>query len=299
MTPIIRVTNVTKVYDGLKALDSVSFEVERGEIFGLLGPNGAGKTSLIKILTTVIKPTSGKAEIDGHDVVKSAGEVRKRIGVVFQETTLDNDLTVYENLDFHARLYGMNKKDRLKRIGEVLSLVELEDYANTLVRKLSGGMKRKLEIARGILHKPKVLFLDEPTLGLDVHTRRKIWKHIEELRKEGVTVFITTHYMEEADRLCDRVAIIDRGRIVAIDTPSNLKRMVGGDVVRIEFEGEFDLRIKAKKIVKGENFVEITVEDCERVLPEILRAFKVVKSISIRRPTLEDAFVTLTGRELK
>jgi ABC-2 type transport system ATP-binding protein len=299
MTPIIKVANVTKVYDGVKALDSVSFEVERGEIFGLLGPNGAGKTTLVKILTTVIKPTSGKAEIDSHDVVKSAGEVRKRIGVVFQETTLDNDLTVYENLDFHARLYGMDRKERLKRIEEVLSLVELEDYANTLVRKLSGGMKRRLEIARGILHKPKVLFLDEPTLGLDVHTRRKIWRYVEGLRNEGVTVFMTTHYMEEADRLCDRVAIIDRGRIVAIDTPSNLKRMVGGDVVRIEFEGEFKLQIKAKKIVRGENFVEITVEDCERVLPEILRAFKVVKSVSIRKPMLEDTFVALTGRELK
>jgi ABC-2 type transport system ATP-binding protein len=299
MTPIIKVASVTKVYDGVKALDSVSFEVERGEIFGLLGPNGAGKTTLVKILTTVIKPTSGKAEIDSHDVVKSAGEVRKRIGVVFQETTLDNDLTVYENLDFHARLYGMDRKERLKRIEEVLSLVELEDYANTLVRKLSGGMKRRLEIARGILHKPKVLFLDEPTLGLDVHTRRKIWRYVEGLRNEGVTVFMTTHYMEEADRLCDRVAIIDRGRIVAIDTPSNLKRMVGGDVVRIEFEGEFKLQIKAKKIVRGENFVEITVEDCERVLPEILRAFKVVKSVSIRKPMLEDTFVALTGRELK
>ena len=299
MTPIIKVASVTKVYDGVKALDSVSFEVERGEIFGLLGPNGAGKTTLVKILTTVIKPTSGKAEIDSHDVVKSAGEVRKRIGVVFQETTLDNDLTVYENLDFHARLYGMDREERLKRIEEVLGLVELEDYANTLVRKLSGGMKRRLEIARGILHKPKVLFLDEPTLGLDVHTRRKIWRYVEGLRNEGVTVFMTTHYMEEADRLCDRVAIIDRGRIVAIDTPSNLKRMVGGDVVRIEFEGEFKLQIKAKKIVRGENFVEITVEDCERVLPEILRAFKVVKSVSIRKPMLEDTFVALTGRELK
>ncbi len=299
MTPIIKVVNVTKAYDNIKALDSVSFEVERGEIFGLLGPNGAGKTTLINILTTVIKPTSGKAEIDGYDVVKSAGEVRKRIGVVFQETTLDNDLTVYENLDFHARLYGMSRKERLIRIEEVLSLVELEDYANTLVRKLSGGMKRKLEIARGILHKPKVLFLDEPTLGLDVHTRRKIWKHIEELRSEGVTVFMTTHYMEEADKLCDRVAIIDRGKIVAIDTPSNLKRIVGGDVVRIEFEGEFKLPIKAKKVVRGENFVEITVEDCERVLPEILRAFEVVKSVSIIKPTLEDTFIALTGRELK
>ncbi len=208
-------------------------------------------------------------------------------------------MTVYENLDFHARLYGMSRKERLIRIEEVLSLVELEDYANTLVRKLSGGMKRKLEIARGILHKPKVLFLDEPTLGLDVHTRRKIWKHIEELRNEAVTVFMTTHYMEEADKLCDRVAIIDRGKIVAIDTPSNLKRIVGGDVVRIEFEGEFKLPIKAKKVVRGENFVEITVEDCERVLPEILRAFEVVKSVSIRKPTLEDTFIALTGRELK
>lgn len=290
----IKVRDLTKFYDGVVALNSVSLDVEEGEIFGLLGPNGAGKTTLIKILTTVIKPTSGRAEVDGYDVVKFAGEVRRRIGVVFQENTLDNDLTVYENLDFHARLYGMNRYEREKRIEEVLNLIELEEYEDVLVRNLSGGMKRKVEIARGILHNPKVLFLDEPTMGLDVHTRRRIWGYIEGL---NTTVFMTTHYMEEAERLCDRVAIIDKGRIIKVGDPEGLKRLIGKDVVRIEFEGEFKLDLDAKEIVRGENFVEITLDNYE-ILPEIIRALE-VKSISIRKHTLEDVFISLTGRELK
>ncbi len=294
---IIDVVNLTKIYDGFKAVDSISFNVKGGEIFGLLGPNGAGKTTTIKMLTTVIKPTEGIAQIDGFDVVKDASEVRKRIGVVFQETTLDNDLTVYENLDFHARLYGV--KDRKRRIKEVLELVELEDQAEKVVKNLSGGMKRKLEIARGILHQPSVLFLDEPTLGLDVPTRRKIWDHIESLA--DVTIFLTTHYMEEAERLCDRVAIMDKGRIIALDSPENLKSRIEGDVIRIEFEGEikaFDF--PAENIVWGSNFVELSVKNSEKVLPEIIKMLENVriKLIRVRKPTLEDVFIRLTGRKL-
>ncbi len=294
---MIDVVNLTKIYDGFKAVDSISFNVKGGEIFGLLGPNGAGKTTTIKMLTTVIKPTEGIAQIDGFDVVKDASEVRKRIGVVFQETTLDNDLTVYENLDFHARLYGV--KDRKRRIKEVLELVELEDQAEKVVKNLSGGMKRKLEIARGILHQPSVLFLDEPTLGLDVPTRRKIWDHIESLA--DVTIFLTTHYMEEAERLCDRVAIMDKGRIIALDSPENLKSRIEGDVIRIEFEGEikaFDF--PAENIVWGSNFVELSVKNSEKVLPEIIKMLENVriKLIRVRKPTLEDVFIRLTGRKL-
>ncbi len=294
---MIDVVNLTKIYNGFRAVDSISFNVKEGEIFGLLGPNGAGKTTTIKMLTTVIKPSEGIAQIDGFDVVREASEVRKRIGVVFQETTLDNDLTVYENLDFHARLYGV--KDRKRRIKEVLELVELEDQAGKVVKNLSGGMKRKLEIARGILHQPSVLFLDEPTLGLDVPTRRKIWDHIENLA--DVTIFLTTHYMEEAERLCDRVAIMDKGRIIALDSPENLKSRIEGDVIRIEFEGEikaFDF--PAENIVWGSNFVELSVKNSEKVLPEIIKMLENVriKLIRVRKPTLEDVFIRLTGRKL-
>ena len=294
---MIDVVNLTKIYNGFRAVDSISFNVKEGEIFGLLGPNGAGKTTTIKMLTTVIKPSEGIAQIDGFDVVKEASEVRKRIGVVFQETTLDNDLTVYENLDFHARLYGV--KDRKRRIKEVLELVELEDQAGKVVKNLSGGMKRKLEVARGILHQPSVLFLDEPTLGLDVPTRRKIWDHIESLA--DVTIFLTTHYMEEAERLCDRIAIMDKGRIIALDSPENLKSRIEGDVIRIEFEGEikaFDF--PAENIVWGSNFVELSVKNSEKVLPEIIKMLENVriKLIRVRKPTLEDVFIRLTGRKL-
>ncbi len=294
---MIDVVNLTKIYNGFRAVDSISFNVKEGEIFGLLGPNGAGKTTTIKMLTTVIKPSEGIAQIDGFDVVKEASEVRKRIGVVFQESTLDNDLTVYENLDFHARLYGV--KDRKRRIKEVLELVELEDQAGKVVKNLSGGMKRKLEVARGILHQPSVLFLDEPTLGLDVPTRRKIWDHIESLA--DVTIFLTTHYMEEAERLCDRIAIMDKGRIIALDSPENLKSRIEGDVIRIEFEGEikaFDF--PAENIVWGSNFVELSVKNSEKVLPEIIKMLENVriKLIRVRKPTLEDVFIRLTGRKL-
>ncbi|MHC1567420.1 MAG: ATP-binding cassette domain-containing protein, partial [Candidatus Syntropharchaeia archaeon] len=199
----IETENLVKEFDGLRAVDGIDLEIERGELFGLLGPNGAGKTTLIKMLSTLLRPTSGSARVWGYDVSKEQNEVRMCIGIVFQDPSVDNKLTGRENLDFHARMYGMKKELREERIREVLSLVELEDRADVLLENYSGGMQRRLEIARGLMHRPKVLFLDEPTLGLDAQTRRRIWEYIKKMNEEGVTIVLTTHYMEEADYLCD------------------------------------------------------------------------------------------------
>jgi ABC-2 type transport system ATP-binding protein len=221
---IIETDNLTKDFNGLRAVDSVSLKVKQGELFGLLGPNGAGKTTFISMLATILKPTSGSARLCEHDVVKNQDDVRNCIGIVFQDPSLDDELYGIENLDLHGRLYHMNKELRKERINEVLTLVGLTEKAKIQVKKYSGGMKRRLEIARGLMHRPKVLFLDEPTLGLDPQTRRNIWDFIEKLKKAGTTIILTTHYMEEADYLCDRVAIVDHGKIVALDTPKNLKK---------------------------------------------------------------------------
>ena len=222
----IETKDLTREFNGLRAVNNVSLAVEEGEIFGLLGPNGAGKTTAIKMLATLLNPTKGEAKVCGFDILKQKDQVRSSIGIVFQEPALDNRLTGYENLDFHARLYGLDLETRKKRIKEVLNLVELGDKANVLVINYSGGMQRRLEIARGLMHYPKVLFLDEPTLGLDPQTRHRIWDYILQLnQKEKITIILTTHYMEEADVLCQRVGIIDFGKIVALDTPQNLKNI--------------------------------------------------------------------------
>jgi ABC-2 type transport system ATP-binding protein len=221
---VIETRNLTKNYNGLKAVDSVSFEVRKGELFGLLGPNGAGKTTLVSMLATIRKPSSGSAELCNYDIVRQQDNVRKCIGIVFQDPSLDDELHGRENLDLHGRFYHMNRKTREKRIKTVLGLVGLANRADMQVKTYSGGMKRRLEIARGLMHRPRVLFLDEPTLGLDPQTRRNIWDFIKKLKKQGVTIILTTHYMEEADYLCDRVAIIDHGRIIALDSPKNLKK---------------------------------------------------------------------------
>jgi len=230
----IEIKGLIKEFDGIRAVDGISLEIEYGEIFSLLGPNGAGKTTTISILATLLKPTKGKAKVNGYDVVTQAAKVRHSIGIVFQDPSLDDRLTARENLDIHGRLYHMKKDERKKRIEEVLEMVELRERADSLVKTFSGGMRRRLEIARGLMHKPRILFLDEPTLGLDPQTRRHIWNYIEKLRDEGVTVLLTTHYMEEADKLADRVAIIDRGKIVALGSPSELKDSIGGDVIKIK-----------------------------------------------------------------
>jgi len=235
---IIEVDALTKVFNRqVRAVDGIDFDVEEGEILGFLGPNGAGKTTTLNMLSTLLKPTSGTATVNGYDIIEEPDAVRRSIGYVFQDPTLDLELTGRENLDFHGRLYGLNKDVREQRVDEILQLVQLADRADNLVKTYSGGMKRRLEIARGLLHHPKVLFLDEPTLGLDPQTRRSIWAHIQQLNQQKqVTIILTTHYTEEADYLCGRILIIDFGKIVALDTPDNLKARLEGDVVSLTFK---------------------------------------------------------------
>ncbi|MEM5781686.1 MAG: ATP-binding cassette domain-containing protein [Candidatus Aenigmatarchaeota archaeon] len=308
--PIISVQNLKKYYKDVKAVDNVSFEVEEGEIFGFLGPNGAGKTTTIKMLVTLLKPTEGTAKVVGNDIVKNPDKVRNNIGIVFQDPALDDRLTGKENLDFHARMYGMKKEKREERIKEVLSLVELEDKAKTLVKNYSGGMKRRLEIARGLMHHPKILFLDEPTLGLDPQTRRSIWDYIKNLnKKEKITIFLTTHYMEEADFLCNRVAIIDHGKILVIGEPSKLKNQLGHDIITISCSN-FELcseSLKKEKWVESIKLVNsniiIGTKEAEKKLPIIVKMVEnyniEIKTIDIRKPTLEDVFLHYTGRKIR
>jgi ABC-2 type transport system ATP-binding protein len=299
----IEVKNLVKVFNGVRAVDDISFDVSEGEIFGLLGPNGAGKTTTTLILATLLKPTSGEARVAGYDVAKEPAKVRRHIGVVFQETTLDLDLTARENLDFHARLYGLSKLERERRIREALELVDLHDKADVVVKKFSGGMKRKLEIARGLIHFPAVLFLDEPTTGLDAHTRRRIWKYILDA-KGDTTVVLTTHYIEEAEKLCDRVAVMNRGRIIALDKPGNLIKAVGRDVIILEGENLEKLaeKIDFRFALEGDK-MRIYVERGDEILPEIIELSSSVgtkiRSAIIRRPSLEDVFIQLTVRPVR
>ncbi len=234
--PIIEVKNLIKKFDQTTAVDNISFTVERGEIFAFLGPNGAGKTTTIKMLTTLLDPTSGTISLNGFNVVENPSDTRKSFGIVFQDPSLDTELTAYENMEFHAVLYGLSRKVANPRIKDLLTLVELDDRKDDFVKNFSGGMKRRLEIARGLLHHPKVLFLDEPTLGLDPQTRNHIWGYIKNLsEKEGITVFVTTHYMEEAERVANRVAIIDHGKIVREGTAESLKKETGKDSLEDAF----------------------------------------------------------------
>lgn len=308
----IEVRDLTKRYrgNGFAAVDHVSFSVKSGEIFALLGPNGAGKTTTIKILTTLLKPTSGTAKVAGFDVSKDKDSVRKSIGIVFQEPSLDWRLTGRENLDFHARIYGIGRKEREERIEEVLKLVELEDKADVVVDKYSGGMKRSLELARGFIHSPKVLFLDEPTLGLDTHTRRRIWDYIGELNdKEGVTIVLTTHHMEEADYLCERVGIMDQGKIIALDTPKNLKDLIGSDLVSLEMntrDCNTDIFKKLDFVTdfrEYNDFVTLKMERGDLRIPAIMEVAQregiEIKSVNLRKPSLEDVFLYITGRRIR
>ncbi|HUK37546.1 MAG TPA: ATP-binding cassette domain-containing protein [Methanomicrobiales archaeon] len=309
--PAIAVEGLTREFPGLTAVDAVSFAVERGELFALLGPNGAGKTTIINMLITLLPPTSGRARVAGFDVTREKDAVRRHIGVVFQEPALDKDLTGRENLDFHGMMYGLSRTERKRRIGEVLGLVELAERADVLVQNYSGGMKRRLEIARGLIHHPSVLFLDEPTLGLDAQTRRRIWEYIRRMnREEGVTVILTTHYMEEADYLAGRVAIIDRGRIAAMGTPSGLKDVLGGDVITLELDGDragFLAALGSVPWVKGakehDGEVSITVEMGERRVPDLVSLAQVhgvrITSVLLRKPSLEDVFLHFTGRTIR
>lgn len=308
---VIKTQDLTKKYKSLTAVDKLNIEIEKGELFGMLGPNGAGKTTTLKMLSTLIEPTSGKAEVWGHDVMTEKDEVRSSIGIVFQDPSLDIRLTGAENLDFHARMYGLSKEKRKKRVSEVLDLVELTDHAKTMVIKYSGGMKRRLEIARGLMHFPHVLFLDEPTIGLDPQTRRKIWDYIKKMASEQeVTCIITTHYMDEADYLCNRIAIIDNGKIVALDNSRNLKQSIGADVISLEAD---DDNGKLLKLLKGVNWIQKTTEHDGLIdlnvqqggtkIPEIIslaqNAGIKIKSVSLREPTLEDVFLKYTGRTIR
>lgn len=307
----IKVDNLTKKFNDFVAVDRISFSVKKGELFGLLGPNGAGKTTTLNMLSTMLVPTSGHAEVAGFNVYKNRNQVRTSIGIVFQDPSLESKLTGKENLEFHAMMYSMPKNERKKRINEVLELVELTDKANVLVEKYSGGMKRRLEIARGLMHKPKVLFLDEPTLGLDAQTRRHIWDYIKKLNKEsGVTIILTTHYMEEADYLCERVAIIDHGKIVAMDTPGKLKDTLGGDVVCVELEGGVESLIKhlkklkwIKDIKKYDGSLCLTMKKADERIPELVSLAQKngikITTVNLHKPSLEDVFLHFTGKRIR
>lgn len=301
---IIETKDLTKKYNGLTAVDKLSLKIEEGEIFGLLGPNGAGKSTTLLMLATLIKPTSGTATINGFDTVKEPGKVRKSIGIVFQDPSSDDILTGYENLKLHGMLYGMEPHLREKRIKEVLKLVDLTERKNDLVKKYSGGMRRRLEIARGLMHRPKVLFLDEPTLGLDPQSRGHIWSYIQKLSaEEHMSIIITTHYMEEADLLCNRLAIIDEGKIAALDTPANLKAIVGGDIVTMKIaapnlEAVHKLEY-VKKVETKNGLVLLTVTNASEHLPQILQTIGKVESVEVHSPTLDDVFLHYTGREIR
>ncbi|HTY47564.1 MAG TPA: ATP-binding cassette domain-containing protein [Methanomassiliicoccales archaeon] len=311
MGTVIEVKDLVKIYDGtIKAVDGINFEVQEGEIFGFLGPNGAGKTTTISMLTTLLKPTSGEAKVMGLDVLKEPDKVRHKIGLVPQELTVDDELTGYENMMLQATLYNVSKKDAEPRIEELLKLVKLEDSANRFVKTYSGGMRKRLELAEGLIHRPNILFLDEPTLGLDVQTRATMWEHIRDLKqKHNMTVFMTTHYLEEADNLCDRIGIIDLGRIMALDTPATLKRSLGGDVLQIVIEGETDYTPLIQQqdgvveIKKEKAEYRIKVTNGETKLPGILKAVlgsgAVVSSVSLQRPNMDQVFLEYTGRSLR
>lgn len=304
-TPIIHVEGLKRNYGKIEAVKGISFDVYPGEIFGFLGPNGAGKTTTINMLCTLLKPTAGKAIIAGYDVLHQRSQVRESIGLIFQDPSLDDRLTADENLRFHAAVYGLPADIARERRDEMLKMVDLYDRKDHLVRTFSGGMKRRLEIARGLLHYPRVLFLDEPTIGLDPQTRLHLWTYILTLRQQKqITMFMTTHYMDEAE-YCDRIAIIDYGSIVALDTPDNLKTMVGGDVIRLKTSDDATATQQIKehfgvepRRVQDELVFEIA--GGEELVPRIVEMLTVrIASISVRRPTLDDVFIKLTGREIR
>lgn len=301
---VIKTEALTKKYGKITAVDGLSLQVEEGEIFGLLGPNGAGKTTLISMLCTILKPTSGKAWVNGLDVVKEPGKVRKSIGIVFQQPSVDDLLTGRENLAMHNLLYGVAREIRKQRIDEVLSLVNLEKRADDLVNTYSGGMRRRLELARGVMHHPKILFLDEPTLGLDPQTREHIWKYIRELaQKERMTVMLTTHYMEEAEMLCDRVAIIDYGRVVALDSPQTLKNQIAGDIVKLKQNNPDIEAIRkldyVRKIEEKDGLLYLSIKDASKHLQDLLARTGPIDFVEVRRGTLNDVFLYHTGREIR
>jgi len=308
---VIKAEGLTKVFNKhLTAVDHVDFSVKQGEIFGFLGPNGAGKTTTINVLITILKPTEGKASVLGFDVAKQNGNVRNVIGVVPQEYTADEDLTGLENVLLCADMYGIPRRIAKERTEELLRLVELTDFKDKKVQIFSGGMRRRLELACGLINRPKVLFLDEPTLGLDVQTRAATWNYIRKLKKEyGMTLFMTTHYLEEADALCDRVAIIDHGKIVVVGSPEELKHGLGGDIITLGIKedddvSEFIRKVEHVKDVKRENgSYRIKAEYGEITAPFIIEALRkkgyTVTKLSLTEPTLNEVYLEYTGKSLR
>jgi len=310
----VETKSLSKTYGtGVKAVDEVSITVNDGEIFGFLGPNGAGKSTTIMILTTLLKPTSGTAYVAGFDVVTQAKKVREKIGYVQQEPTVDEYLTGRENLELQAKLNHIQKDLVKKRVDELLELVELSDRQHDSAITYSGGMRKRLDIAAGLLHRPKVIFLDEPTLGLDIQTRYKIWEYIKKIHKEfGMSIFLTTHYMEEADRLCDNISIIDYGKIKVTGSPKSLKNALGNEVVVFEVNSDMKLEIMLSELKKiplvkdiKTNGDEVTVfsSSGDQVMPKIFEISNnlgiKIETISLTRPTLDDVFISYTGRELR
>ena len=306
----IATAGLTKSYGKIMALDHLNLTIEYGEIFGLLGPNGAGKTTAISMLCTINSPTSGTASVNGYDIIRQPDRVRHSIGIVFQDPSIDDRLTGRENMQLHATLYDIPATTARKRIGELLELVGLADRGDSAMKTYSGGMRRRLELARGLLHSPKVLFLDEPTLGLDPQTRQSLWTHIDELaRQEKITVILTTHYMEEAERLCSRVGIIDYGKIKVVDTPTSLVGRLQGDVLMLSTDRQQELLQKIKEmnfanhseIVDG--IIMLNVAEAEKMVPVIVGLASSnnieIKSVSIHKPTLNDVFLHYTGREIR
>ena len=307
----IEVDGLVRRFGDFVAVDGVSFQVHDDEIFGFLGPNGAGKTTTINMLCTLLRPSGGTVRVNGFEVISQQDQVRQSIGLIFQDPSLDEQLTGRENMRFHAMLYDVSREEFRRRSDQLLAMVDLTEKADELVRTYSGGMKRRLEIARGLLHQPRVLFLDEPTLGLDPQTRRHIWDYLRRLRAErGVTMFMTTHYMDEAEN-CDRIAIIDHGKIVAVDTPENLKALVGGDVITLWTSDA----AAASQVLRDQHGLEprrgpegqliLEADGGEALIPRLISGFAngeqrvEVNSVNLRRPTLEDVFLKLTGRAIR
>jgi ABC-2 type transport system ATP-binding protein len=304
-TLAIEVDDLRKSFGEVEAVRGVSFEVAAGEVFGFLGPNGAGKTTTINMLCTLAKPTAGSARVAGHDVVRERDDVRRHIGLVFQDPTLDGYLTAEQNLRLHAELYGVDSALVPDRMRQVLEMVGLWERRDATVMTFSGGMRRRLEIARGFLHSPRVLFLDEPTIGLDPQTRSSIWSYIALLQqREEITIFMTTHYMDEAE-FCDRIAIMDQGQIVVLDTPEALKAQVGADRVRIQTEDD-DAAITALaehfglEATMSEGAVTFFVPSGEEFVPRLFAELGVaIRSVSVSRPTLDDVFMSHTGTTIR
>jgi ABC-2 type transport system ATP-binding protein len=303
--PAVSVNGLVKRYDEVEAVRGIDFEVQAGEIFGFLGPNGAGKSTTISMLCTLVRPTAGSALVAGHDVVSERDEVRRNIGLVFQDTTLDGYLTAEQNLRLHAELYGVPRELVGERLRQVMEMVSLWDRRGSLVNTFSGGMKRRLEIARGLLHSPRVLFLDEPTVGLDPQTRSSIWSYIRELKgREDITIFLTTHYMDEAE-YCDRIAIMDQGQIIVLDTPEALKAKVGRDRVQIQTDddeaaiGALRERFEIEATV-AEGMVTFGVPEGEQFVPRLFSELgQRIRSVSVSRPSLDDVFMSYTGSTIR